>query len=106
MHTESLSAFMLLCCQLSNTVKDLAKWSVWKVLLLKPHILEIKFINPVKSLAYSLGWLSGLKFVQQAVDFKCPVRYVSALMFALGKQSSFPKQWQILKTHDDKPVVF
>lgn len=70
-HTESLSAFTLLCCQLSGTVKDLAKWSIWRASLLKPHILEIKFIKRVRSPAYSLGWLSGLKFEQLAGDFKC-----------------------------------
>lgn len=88
MHTESLSAFMLLRCQLSGTVKDLAKWSVWRVSLLKPHVLEIKFIKSVRSPACSLRWLFGLKFVQLAVDFKCPVRYVSALIFAF-QQSGF-----------------
>lgn len=97
MHTESLSAFMLLCCQLSSTVKDPAKWSVWRVPLLKPHVLEIKFIKPLRGPACSLGWLSGLKFVQLAVVFKCPIRYALALIFAF-QQSSFPKKWQILKT--------
>lgn len=105
MHTESLSAFTLLCCQLSSTVKDLAKWSIWGASLLKPHILEIKFIKRVRSPAYSLGWLSGLKFEQLAGDFKCHVRFVSALIFAF-QQSSFPKQGQILRTHGGKCVLF
>lgn len=51
--------------------KGPAKWSVWRASLLKPHVLEIKFIKPVGCPACSLGWLSGLKFVQLAVDFKC-----------------------------------
>lgn len=82
MHTESLSAFMLLRCQLSSTVKDLAK------LYGEPHVLEIKFIKSVRSPACSLRWLFGLKFVKLAVDFKCPVRYVSALILAF-QQSGF-----------------
>lgn len=73
MHTGSLGVFTLLCCQLSSTVKNLAKW---RTSLLKPHVLEIKFIKPVRSPACSLGWLSRLKFVQLAVEIKCRVSYV------------------------------
>jgi len=102
MHSESLSAAMLLCCQLRSAVKGLAKWSVWRVSLLKLQVLETKLI--CRSSACSLDWLLGLKFVQLAVDFKCPVRNVLTLIFAF-QQSSFPKEWQILKSPGGKPVV-
>lgn len=96
MHTESLSAFMLLHCQLRSAVKALAKWSVWRASLLMPQVLKTKFIQSVRTSAWFLGWLPGLGFVQLAVDFKCPVRNVLALIFAF-QQSSFLKEWQILK---------
>lgn len=61
-----------------------------------PQVLETKFIQPVRISACSLDWLPGLRFVQLHMDFKCPVRNVSALIFAF-QQSTFLKEWQILK---------
>lgn len=104
MHSESLSAFRLLHSQLRSAVKGLAKWSVCGVLVLKPWVLETKFIQSVRSVACSLGWLPGLKFVQLAMNFKCPVRYLSTPIFAF-QQSSFLKEWQILRSRGGKPMV-
>lgn len=104
MHSESLSAFVLLHYQLRSAVKGIAKWSVWRVSLLKPQVLERKFIQSVRSSACSFGWLPGLKFLQLAMDFKCPVRNVSGLIFAF-QLSGFPKEWQILKSPCGKPMV-
>lgn len=53
---------MLLRYQLRSAVKDLAKWSVWRLLPLKPQVLETESIQSVRSSACSLGWLPGLKF--------------------------------------------
>lgn len=91
MHTESLSAFMLLHCQLRSAVKALAKWSVWRALTVwraMPQVLKTKFIQSLRTSACFLGWLPGLRFVQLAMDFKCPVGNVLALIFAF-QQSSF-----------------
>lgn len=51
---------MLLRYQLRSAVKDLAKWSLWRLSQLKPQVLES--IQSVRSSACSLGWLPGLKF--------------------------------------------